>query len=29
MHGMANQSEPLINAVIDNKPKVPIGSTKR
>jgi hypothetical protein len=26
---MANQHEPLINVVIDNKPKVPIGLTKK
>jgi hypothetical protein len=25
MHGMANQREPLINVVIDNKPKVLTG----
>jgi hypothetical protein len=28
MHGMANEREPLINVVIDNKPKVLIGLTK-
>ena len=29
MHGMANEREPLINVVIDNKPKVLLGLTKR
>jgi hypothetical protein len=29
MHGMANACEPLINVVIDTKPKVLIGLTKR
>ena len=29
MHGMANERELLINVVIDNKPKVLIGLTKK
>jgi hypothetical protein len=29
MHGMTNQREPLINVVIDNKPKVLTGLTQK
>jgi hypothetical protein len=29
MHGMANEREPLINVVIDNKPKVLTGLTQK
>jgi hypothetical protein len=29
MHGMANRCEPLINVVIDHKPKVLTGLTNR
>ena len=29
MHGMANLGEPLVNVVIDNKPKMLIGLPKK